>query len=113
VHLELFAERRVVLIPPGIGVAGRCALRTTSSTGVVESVAGLRPTLGDFFDVWGQPLSRARLGAFHGTVHAYVGGRPWHRAVRRIALSPGAQISVEIGGFVQPHAFFLFPTPGP
>src|SRR2546423_8316939 len=50
VHLELFADRRVVLIPPGIGFApprkqtgayvsvGRCSypLRTREPTGVVE-----------------------------------------------------------------------------
>src|SRR3954469_17104081 len=63
IHLELFAERRVVLVPPGVGIApprrstgayvrgGRCSypLRTREPTGVVEVRASGRPTtLGDF-----------------------------------------------------------------
>src|SRR5438270_6402711 len=54
VELELFAHRRLILIPPGVGVApprreqgayvygGRCpySLRTTPPTRVIETVAG-------------------------------------------------------------------------
>src|SRR3954463_2264684 len=68
VHLELFAARRVVRIPAGIGLApphvsngasvssGRCSypLRTHEPTGVIEVGARGR-TLGDVFAVWGQP----------------------------------------------------------
>src|SRR3954453_7854500 len=70
VHLELFAARRVVLIPAGVGVApprkrngayvggGRCSypLRTREPTGVIEvDRAGPAKTLGEFFAVWGEP----------------------------------------------------------
>lgn len=112
-HIELFAQGRVMLIPAGIGGTRHCALRTTAPTGVIEFVAHLRPTLGDFFAVWGQPLGRTRLGGFDGTVRGYVAGRPWRGDVRQIPLVSRGQITLEVGGFVQPHAFFLFPTTGP
>jgi hypothetical protein len=124
VHLELFAARRVVLVPPGIGIApprksrgayvtaGRCSypVRTREPTGVVEvAPAGRVKTLGDLFDVWGQPLSRTRMGGFSGTVSAYVGGRPWRPGPRAIPLHRHAQIVLEVGGRVPPHASYQFP----
>jgi hypothetical protein len=126
-HVEVFARGRVVLLPAGIGVApplrwrggyverGRCsyAVRTKAPTGVVEFVAAARPTLGDLFAVWGQPLSSRRLGQFRTSsarpVRAWIGGAPWRSDVRRIPLRNHAQIVVELGAFVPPHSFFLFP----
>jgi hypothetical protein len=114
VHLELFARRRVVLIPPGIGIApprtrsgayvsgGRCAypLRTREPTGVIEVEA--RPptkTLGQFFAIWGQrPSGRA-----------YVNGRRHRGDARAIRLTKHAQIVLEVGGYVRPHATYGFP----
>ena len=77
-HLEVFANRRDVVVPAGIGVApprrregayvsgGRCRypLRTVEPTGLIEVEEGRRLTLGDFFDIWGQPLTRRRVLGF-------------------------------------------------
>ena len=77
-HVELFAHRQVVIVPAGIGIApplrrqgayvlgGRCSypLRTREPTGVVEVERGASLTLGQLFEVWGQPLSRTRLVGF-------------------------------------------------
>jgi hypothetical protein len=38
-----------------------------------------------------------------------VGGRRWLGDVRAIPLKRHAQIVLEIGGYVPPHARFLFP----
>jgi hypothetical protein len=113
-HVELFARQRVLLLPQGVGVSRRCtyAVRTTSPTGVAAFDRLARPTVGDLFAIWGQPLSSTRLAGFRGAVHAFVGGRPWRRNPRTIPLSPHGQITLEIGGFVRPHAFFLFPAGG-
>jgi hypothetical protein len=115
-HVEVFAERRVLLLPAGIGVsrAFRCSyeVRTVKRTGVVEFDAAKHPTVGQLFTLWGQPLSVARLAGFSGGVRAYVGGRTWRGDVRAIPLTRHAQITLEVGGFVRPHAFFLFPTTG-
>jgi hypothetical protein len=110
-HLELFANRRVLLLPKGIGIARGCTypVRTTSPTGVVEYAPAVRPTLGDLFDVWGQPLSARRLAGFHGALSAWVGGRRWRGEVRSIPLRRHAEIVVEVGGYIPPHTFFLFP----
>lgn len=122
VHIELFANRRVVVVPAGIGIrpplvrdgpyvrGGRCSypLRTREPTGVVEIVPGTRPTLGTFFSLWGQPLSRTRLGTFRGRVSAFVYGRRWRGDPRSIPLTRHAQIVLEVGGYVPPHVFFLF-----
>jgi hypothetical protein len=81
--------------------------------GVVEFVAAVRPTLGDLFAVWGQPLSRRRLAGFRARgadeVKAWIGGRRWHGDVRAIPLGRHGQIVVELGGYVPPHRFFRFP----
>jgi hypothetical protein len=122
VHIELFAGRRVVLVPPGIGIApprardgayvrsGRCSypLRTREPTGVVEVLGGGR-TLGDLFAVWGQPLSKRRMAGFRGPVSAFVGGRRWRRDPRKIPLERHAQIVLQVGGYVPPHATYGFP----
>jgi hypothetical protein len=121
-HVELFANRRVLVLPAGIGLAaplvrdgayvvrGRCsyAVRTRAPTGVVEVAAAPSLTVGDLFRVWGQPLGRSRLAGFRGRVRAYVAGAAWRGDVRAISLRPYAQIVLELGGYVPPHRFFLF-----
>lgn len=105
VHLEVFARRRVVIVPQGI-----CSptVRTTAPTGVIDVEGGGRVTLGDFFDAWNQRLSRRRLASFRGQVRAYVSGEEWRGGLRAIPLSPHAQIVLEVGPRVPPHRFFLF-----
>jgi hypothetical protein len=121
-HLELFAHRRVIAIPAGIGVAppqrrdgayvrgGRCSypLRTLESTGVIELTPGPKRTLGDFFAVWGQPLSTTRLLSFRAPVLAFVDGRAWTGDPRAIPLARHAQIVVEVGGALPPHRVYRF-----
>ena len=110
-HVELFANKLVLLLPKGIGVARGCTypVRTTDPTGVVEFVPGARPTLADLFDVWGQPLSARGFAGFRGAVSAWVGGKRWPGDVRGIPLRRHAEIVVEVGGYIPPHTFFLFP----
>jgi hypothetical protein len=123
-HVEVFARGRVLLLPPGIGVArprravgaavrgGRCAypVRTTDPTGVVRYRPGRRLDLGALFAVWGQPLSRHRVCGFASAapVRVYVGGRRVVGAPRSVPLRRHAEIVVEIGSYVPPHRFYLF-----
>jgi hypothetical protein len=122
-HLEVFAHRHVVLIPAGIGVAppqrregarvlgGRCwyELATADPTGLIEIGRGRRLTLGAFFDVWGQPLSRRRLLSFRLPVYAFVDGRRRRGDPRRISLARHRQIVLEVGGYVPPHRVYRYP----
>jgi hypothetical protein len=123
VHLELFANRRVVLVPAGVGMRGpvvrdgarivrsRCsfALRTREPTGTIEVARGTRATLGQLFAVWGEPLSPGRLLSFRGRVRAYVAGRVVRGDPRRIRLTPHANVVLEVGGYIPPHPHFRFP----
>jgi len=118
VHVELFAHRKVVLVPPGIGVAlNGCVYpaRTSTPTGVVEIARGGKLTLGDLFRIWGRRLGERSLLSFRSAqpVRAYVAGKPWKGRPADVPLTPGAQIVVELGAYVPPHPTFLFPPKEP
>ena len=113
VHVELFAHRKVVIVPPGIGVARTGCVypaRTSTPTGIVEIARGAKLTLGDLFRIWGRRLGERTLLSFRSDapVRAYVAGKRWAGPPAEIPLSPGAQIVVELGGYVPPH-----PATGP
>jgi hypothetical protein len=123
-HVEVFARGRVLILPPGIGVArprhtvgaavtgGRCsyAVRTTDPTGVVRYLPARGLRLGDLFAVWGQPLGRRRVCGFRSerSVRVYVGGRLVAGPPEAVPLRRHAEIVVEIGRYVPPHRFYVF-----
>ena len=114
VHLELFVDRRVVVVPSGIGLTrAGCSypVRTLAPGGVVDAARGERLTLGDLFRVWGEPLGTHRLVSFSARqpLRAYVGGRLVHGPAAAIRLTSHAEIVLELGPYVVPHSFFLFP----
>ena len=113
-HVEVFVNRKVVVVPAGIGVSKPgCVypVRTTAPGGVVEVARGAHLTLADLFRVWGQPLGANRLVSFSSRqpVRAYVGGKRVRGPLGAIALTHHAEIVVELGPYVAPHPFFLFP----
>ena len=112
VHLELFARRRVVIVPPHIGAGPNgCSypIRTDEPTGVAHVQTTGRYVLGDLFRVWGRLLAPNALLTFRGPVSVYVGGRPFRGDPRTVPLRRHAEIVVEIGGHVAPHPSYLFP----
>src|SRR5205807_920642 len=70
---------------------------------------GRTPTVGRLFVLWGRPLSPTRLAGFAGRVLAFVGGRRWTGDPRALPLSRHAQIVLELGPRIPPHAAYLFP----
>ena len=127
VHVEVFAANRVVLIPAGIGTrpprsysSGRIAragcygqLVTLDPTGVVLTRPGADLELGALFKAWGQPLGAGRLLSFPAPsgaqVRVFVDGRRWRGPPDRVPLSRHAEIVVEVGPYVPPHAAYTFP----
>jgi hypothetical protein len=123
-HVEIFANRRVVILPAGIGVSDPsprtdgsvvprgCSypVRTLTPTGIVEVRSGASLHLADLFRIWGQRLGAHAIASFRSAsaVRAYVDGRPVRGPAGAIPLTRHAEIVVEIGGYVAPHPFFLF-----
>jgi hypothetical protein len=54
-------------------------------------------TLGDFFDIWHQPLSRSQVGPAQGHVTALFNGKVWTANLRSIPLDAHAQVQLEVG----------------
>ena len=126
-HVELFAANRVVIVPTGIGTlpprsfsAGRITgarcygdVVTLEPTGVVLVRPGLRLRLSSLFRSWGQPLSSRRLGPFSapaGTrVSVFVAGRRRPGWPGSAPLAAHAEIVLEVGPSVPPHASYTFP----
>jgi hypothetical protein len=126
-HVELFAANHVVMLPAGIGIApplerhgphllaGRCAytLRTVDPTGLVLMGPRRAHTLGEFFALWGQPLSRSAVAGFRAGAHAdvsvFIDGATWRGDPADAPLAPHSQITIEVGPFVPPHAHYMFP----
>jgi hypothetical protein len=125
IHVELFANRKVVAVPAGIGVPEPfrmvlgtvepqgCSypIKTLTPTGIVDVATGSHLTLGDLFRVWGQPLGANQLGSFTSRrpVRVYLAGHAVHGAASAIPLRRGEEIVLELGGYVAPHRSFLFP----
>jgi hypothetical protein len=116
VHLTVFVDGTARQIPYSIGIsdpqtigtpqgpfvaAGSCFtwLHTHAADGIVhiESPMQRSFTLGDFFDVWGQPLSATRVATAGGKVTAFVDGRPYLGNPREIPLLAHEQIQLEVG----------------
>jgi len=110
VHLELFANRRVIIVPPRVGVrSARCRARlwTTEPTGVVNFDHPAR--LGHLFGVWGRELTTRRLLSFRGAVRLYVNGIRRLGDPRTLLLRDRDEIVLEVGPFIPPHRSYLFP----
>jgi hypothetical protein len=129
-HLTIFVRGQAQQIPAGIGIApprevaatprgafvvgGTCFawLHTHAADGIVhtESPVDRTYTLGEFFDIWGQPLTRERVGPARGRVTAYVGGHVYSGNPRRIRLLRHAQIQLDVGRPLVRPARIAFPT---
>jgi hypothetical protein len=127
VHVEVFGADRVVIVPAGIGLkppihftAGRVSsaacygsVVTLDPTGLVLVRPGSRLSVSDLFRAWGEPLSAQRLASFAAPsgrqVAAFVDGRRWVGPPGRAALTKHAEIVLEVGPHVPPHASYTFP----
>lgn len=127
VHVEVFAADRVVILPAGIGARppraysegrmthARCYgdLVTLEPTGLLLVRPATHLSISDLFRAWGQPLSPSRIASFTapaGThVSAFLDGRLWPGAPGKMPLTPRAEIVLEVGPYVPPHASYTFP----
>jgi hypothetical protein len=115
-HLTIFVNGAARQVPAGIGIPGAQAtqspqgpfietgtcfywLHTHASDGIIhiESPVQRTYTLGNFFDIWGQPLGPDQVGAAQGHVTAIYNGQVWQGNPRDIPLNAQAQIQLQVG----------------
>lgn len=124
-HLALFYKGEQVAIPQGIGIVkpfqeqngfvgagqGFYWLHTHDATGIihVESPDNRVYTLGNFFDVWGEPLEAGKVAGLKGRVRAFVDGNPYTGKVREIKLGAHTQITLEVGDPLVTPPVYVFP----
>jgi hypothetical protein len=125
-HLSLFNKGQQIAIPYGIGIVrpfeakngfvgmgrGIYWLHTHDATGIihVESPDDRTYTLGQFFDIWGQPLTATEVAGLKGAVRAFVDGQRYAGDPRRIVLGAHTQITLEVGTPLVPPPTYVFPA---
>lgn len=102
-------------IPGGGGLFPKCFywLHTHDTTGVIhiEAPSPRVFTLGEFFDIWGEPLNRSDVANFAvpgDQLTVFVGGKQYSGDPTGIELASHTQVVIEIGTVVQPPPF-VFP----
>lgn len=129
-HLAVYTNGKSRILPEGIGIvpptqvvqtstgpfvtAGTCFywLHSHTADGIIhiESPSQRVYTLGNYFDIWKQPLSATQVGPAHGQVTAYVDGQPFTGDPRSIPLNPHALIQLDVGNASPGPQPFTFPA---
>jgi hypothetical protein len=122
-HLTIFVNGQARQVPAAIGIPGAQAtqtpqgafietgtcfywLHTHAADGIIhiESPVQRTYTLGNFFDIWGQPLGPDQVGPAKGHVVAIYNGQVYQGNPRDIPLNAHAQIQLQVGTpLVQPE----------
>jgi hypothetical protein len=128
-HLTIYVNGAPRRVPAGIGIgppygiqrtpsgdfvaSGGCFawLHTHAADGIIHTESPIQRTytLGNFFDVWGQPLSRVQVGPARGPVTALVDRRRFTGDPRQIPLLRHAQIQLEVGRPIVAQGLIAFP----
>jgi hypothetical protein len=129
-HLAILVNGKQRLVPEGIGITpprteqqsaqgpfvvnGSCFywLHSHTADGIIhiESPVQRTYTLGDYFDIWKQPLGPNQVGPAKGPVIAYLNGRPFSGNPRAISLSNHALIQLDVGTPAPGPKPFSFPS---
>jgi hypothetical protein len=119
-HLQIYVDGQQRALPPGVGIVpplqvqsthdgpfvvggtGIYWLHTHDSSGIIhiESPVQRDFTLGEVFDVWGQPLGPQQVGPAKGPVTALVKGVAVIGDPRQIVLNAHDVIQLDVGAVV-------------
>ena len=129
-HLAVYTNGKLRIVPEGIGivpptqvvqtsagafvVSGKCFywLHSHTADGIihVESPSQRVYTLGNYFDIWNQPLSTTQVGPEHGAVTAFVDGQSFTGDPRSIPLNAHSVIQLDVGSASPGPQAFTFPA---
>lgn len=128
-HLSIFVNGKQIAVPKGIGIIppwqveqnfvgsgqGFYLLHTHDATGIIhiEAPKQTEPTLGQFFDIWGEPLSSTNVANFKGGVTVLIDGKQLKGDPRNITLTDHEQITLEVGQPVVTPRAYAFPPETP
>ncbi|HEY6319255.1 MAG TPA: hypothetical protein VI462_15385 [Acidimicrobiia bacterium] len=125
-HLAIFVNGKQMGIPMGIGiapprqtqpgatgdfvVAGTCfyELHAHTADGVIHiesPTPGKVYTLGEYFDIWNQPLGPDQVASAKGKVTAYRNGQLFSGNPRDILLGAHVVIQLDVGKVVAPKPY--------
>jgi hypothetical protein len=117
-HLIIFVDGQPRSVPLAIGMVPQVQVSSTASgqfaqgssvclywlhthaqDGIihVEAPAAHQYVLGQFFDIWGQPLSTTQVGPAKGAVTVTVDGKAWTGDPRNAPLIGHGQIVINVG----------------
>ena len=104
-HLQIFLHGKVLVVPAQIGIptTGLCLywLHTHANDGIIhiESPVKQAFTLGEFFDIWSQPLDRTHAASAVAPtgLAITVNGKPYSGDPRKIVLADRQEIVINAG----------------
>lgn len=107
-HLTILYKGQPVTVPSQIGIQATCLywMHTHDDSGIIhveapKSEANRKFKLGEFFTVWGQPLTKKQVSTIKvgpgDQVKAWVNGQPYTGDPANITLTSREQIVIEIG----------------
>jgi len=117
-HLTILNQGQPVPVPAGVGIPGNCIywLHTHDTSGVIHVEAPSKRdfTLGNFFDIWGQPLSANQVAGLTAdgqhSLRFYVDGQPYSGDPRNIPLGAHTLVTIEYGPpFSEPPPYTFQP----
>jgi hypothetical protein len=129
IHLTVFVNGVAEEVPAAVGIAnpeaqstpqgpfigsGSCFywLHTHAADGIIHVESPVRATynLGQFFDIWGEPLNADKVGPAAGAVTAFYNGQHWTGNPRDIPLNAHAQIQLDVGSPLVAPESIRFPN---
>lgn len=134
VHVTIFVNGERMRLPAGIGITAPMLVQHSSSgtfddaglydclywlhthvaDGIIHVEAPQRErfTLGQLFDIWGQPLGPYRVGPSRGRVVVFENGARLHHSPRDTPLLAQGNIQLDVGTPVVPYAPLNFRVTG-
>ncbi len=121
-HIDLIYRGQPVTIPAQTGITSTCLywMHTHQTSGIIHIEAPKESatrgfTVGDFFAVWGQPLTGKQVATFPlqkgDQVKVWVDGKPYTGDPRKVVLKSHTQVVIEVGPpFVDPPPTFDWTT---